>query len=116
MRARFLVLCPPRVDSTKGGRMVTGDNRRSPSPSQVGYSLGRRDLLKGAAGVAGAAAAGLMLPGGFAAAQEGLEPGSGDLTLGSYQDNEIPKQAIHAAIDSLPNKNVTVKWNEVDHN
>ena len=36
---------------------------QSPSPSLFGYSLGRRTLLKGAAGAGAAAAARLVLPG-----------------------------------------------------
>jgi multiple sugar transport system substrate-binding protein len=101
--------------------MVTRTTRRSPSPSQVGFSLDRRDLLKGAAGPAGAAVLGVGLPnlsGGSVSAQATptLPAGSGDLTFGSYQSNDIPKQALHAAINAFPNKNVTVKLNEVDHN
>jgi multiple sugar transport system substrate-binding protein len=92
---------------------MSGFNHRSPSPSLFGYSIGRRDLLKGAAG---AAALGLVGPTGLALAQESLEPGSGDLTFGSYQSNEIPKAGLHASIDAFPNKDVTVKLNEVDHN
>jgi len=72
--------------------------------------------LKGAAGIAGAAAAGLMLPGGFASAQGALKPGTGDLTVGSNYSNDLPKQGFHAALDAFPNKNVTIKLNEVDHN
>lgn len=93
--------------------MVTRNDRHSPSPSLFGYSLGRRDLLKG---VAGAAALGLVAPGGRAYAQEGLEPGTGEVTLGSNYSNDLPKQGLHAAVEALPNKNVTVKFNEVDHN
>jgi multiple sugar transport system substrate-binding protein len=101
--------------------MVTRTTRRSPSPSQVGYSLDRRDLLKGAAGAAGATALGLALPGlsgGIASAQATptLPAGSGELTVGSNYSNDIPKQALHAAVDAFPNKNVTIKLNEVDHN
>ncbi len=88
-------------------------NHRSPSPSLVGYSLDRRSLIKGAAG---AAALGLALPHGFAGAQTGLEAGTGELTLGSNYSNELPKQGLHAAVEALPNKNITVKFNEVDHN
>jgi len=72
--------------------------------------------LKGAAGVAGAAAAGLILPGGFASAQDALKPGTGDLTFGSNYSDPLPQQGFHAAIDAFPNKNVTVKLNESDHN
>ena len=79
----------------------------------VGYTLGRRGLLKGAAG---AAALGLGLPAGLARAQ--VEPGtaSGELTVGSNYSDELPKQGLYAAIEAFPNENVTVQLNEVDHN
>src|SRR4051794_30296508 len=101
-----------------GGLMVARNNRRSPSPSLLGYSLGRRDLLKGAAG---ATALGLSLPGlsgGTAGAQATptLPAGSGELTAGSNYSDPLPKEGLHALIDAFPNKNVTVKLNEVDHN
>ena len=93
--------------------MVSRHNDRSPSPSMFGYSVGRRGFLKGAAG---AAALGLGLPSLKASAQ--VEPGTatGELTVGSNYSNELPKQGFHAAIEALPNKNITVKLNEVDHN
>src|SRR5215213_1817465 len=96
--------------------MVSRHNDGSPSPSVLGYSVGRRGLLKGAAGVAGAAALGLSLPAARTSAQ--VEPGTatGDLTVGSNYSNDLPKQGFHAAIEAFPNKNVTVKLNEVDHN
>src|SRR4051794_13800617 len=100
----------------RGVPMVARETRRAPSPTEVGFSLGRRDLLKGAAGIAGAAAAGLMLPGGFASAQGALKPGTGGLTVGSNYSNDFPKQGFHAALDAFPNKNVTIKLNEGDHN
>jgi multiple sugar transport system substrate-binding protein len=85
----------------------------SPSPSQVGYRLSRRGIIKGAAG---AAALGLSLPAGLTRAQ--VEPGtaSGELTVGSNYSNEVPKAALHAAIDAFPNENITIALNEVDHN
>jgi multiple sugar transport system substrate-binding protein len=70
-------------------------------------------LLKGAAG---AAALGLGLPAGLASAQIELGKASGELTVGSNYSNDLPKQGFHAAIEAFPNKNVTVKLNEVDHN
>jgi multiple sugar transport system substrate-binding protein len=93
--------------------MVSRHNDGSPGPSVLGYSVGRRGLLKGAAG---AAALGLSLPAGRISAQ--VEPGTatGELTVGSNYSNELPKQGFHAAIEALPNKNITVKLNEVDHN
>jgi multiple sugar transport system substrate-binding protein len=93
--------------------MTARNNRRSPNPSEYGYTLNRRGLLKGAAG---AAALGLGLPAGFARAQ--VEPGtaSGELTVGSNYSNDLPKQGVHAAFEAFPNKNITIKLNEVDHN
>jgi multiple sugar transport system substrate-binding protein len=78
-----------------------------------GYSLSRRGLLQGAAG---AAALGLGLPAGRASAQ--VKPGtaSGELTVGSNYSDAVPKEALHATLDAFPNKNVTIKLNEVDHN
>lgn len=93
--------------------MFSRNTRPSPSPSAVGYQLSRRGLLKGAAGVT---AAGLSLPSWLANAQVELGTATGELTVGSNYSNDLPKQALHAAIDAFPNKNVTVKLNEVDHN
>jgi len=96
--------------------MVTGDKGRSPSPSLAGFSLGRRGLLKGAAGIAGAAAVGLTLPGSRVSAQTALEAGTGEVTLGSNYSNEVPAAGLLTGIEALPNKNITVKINTVDHN
>ena len=64
--------------------MTARDTRPSPSPSMFGYTLGRRGLLKGAAG---AAALGLGLPAGLARAQVELGTATGEVTLGSnYSD------------------------------
>jgi multiple sugar transport system substrate-binding protein len=93
--------------------MSIRNSRTSPSPSRVGYRLNRRGLLKGAAG---AAAAGLALPTWSTSAQVVPGTASGDLTVGSNYSNELPKQALHAALDGFPNENVTIKLNEVDHN
>jgi multiple sugar transport system substrate-binding protein len=93
--------------------MASQRNDRSPSPSVLGYSIGRRGLLKGAAG---AAALGLGLPAVRTSAQVEIGKASGELTVGSNYSNELPRQGFHAAIEAFPNKNVTVKLNEVDHN
>ncbi len=93
--------------------MAARNNQSSPSPSVFGYRLGRRGLLKGAAG---AAALGLSLPVGRVGAQAELGTATGELTLGSNYSNAIPQQALAAAVAALPNKNVMVKINEVDHN
>jgi len=86
---------------------------RSPSPSRFGNTLGRRGLLKGAAG---AAALGLALPRGVARAQVELGTATGDVTMGSNYSNAVPQQALAAAVEALPNENVNVTINEVDHN
>ena len=93
-------------------------NDRSPSPSLSGFQLGRRDILKGTAGVAGAGALGISLPTGFARAQESpaTPTATGEVTLGSNYSNELPQQGLAAAVEALPNPNVTVQINEVDHN
>jgi multiple sugar transport system substrate-binding protein len=93
--------------------MTARNTRRSLSPSLFGYTLGRRGLLKGAAG---AAALGLGLPAGLARAQVELGTASGDLTVGSNYSDELAKQGLHALIEAFPNENVTVALNEVDHN
>ena len=93
-------------------------NRRfdqSPSPSLFGFSLGRRGFMKGAAG---AAALGLALPHGIASAQASpaTPTATGEVTLGSNYSDAVPKAALEADIAALPNKNLTVKVNTVDHN
>jgi len=70
-------------------------------------------LLKGAAG---AAALGLGLPRGIARAQVELGSATGDVTMGSNYSNAVPQQALAAAVEALPNENVNVIINEVDHN
>ena len=93
-------------------------NDRSPSPSLSGFQLGRRDILKGTAGVAGAAALGISLPAGFARAQASpaTPTATGEVTFGSNASDAVPKAALEAEIGSFPNKNITVSINTVDHN
>jgi multiple sugar transport system substrate-binding protein len=93
--------------------MSSRDTRRSPSPSLHGFALNRRGLLKGAAG---AAALGFGLPIGHAGAQLELGTASGEVTLGSNYSDAVPAKALQAAVDALPNKNITVKLNTTDHN
>ena len=107
------LFCLRHAWSRKGVRMFNPGSRRSPSPRKFGYSLDRRDLLKGAAG---AAALGLILPSGFARAQTALEAGTGEVTLGSNYSDPVPQSGLLAAVEALPNKDITVKINEVDHN
>ncbi|HYP61556.1 MAG TPA: ABC transporter substrate-binding protein [Thermomicrobiales bacterium] len=95
--------------------MVNRPTDQSPSPSLFGYSLGRRGFMKGAAG---AAALGLALPRGIASAQASpaTPSATGEVTLGSNYSDAVPKAALEADIAALPNKNLTVKVNTVDHN
>ena len=96
--------------------MVSRHNDRSPSPSALGYSVGRRGLLKGRPAWPAPRRSASACPPGELGAQ--VEPGTatGELTVGSNYSNDLPKQGFHAAIEALPNKNVTIKLNEVDHN
>jgi multiple sugar transport system substrate-binding protein len=95
--------------------MVSRRSDRSPSPSLFGYSLGRRGFMKGAVG---AAAVGLTLPGAHAFAQSNpaTPTATGEVTLGSNYSDAVPKAGLEAAVAALPNKNLTVKINTVDHN
>lgn len=121
---------------------MSNTSTQSPSPSTHGYSVGRRRFLTGAAGVVGA---GLILPttlaacggddddaagtndgtdapsdttGSTAPAASGDSPfgASGEVTLGSNYSNALPQEGLQAAVDALPNQDVTVAINEVDHN
>lgn len=115
--------------------MSDQSTQRSPSPSVAGYSLDRRKFLRGAAGAAGL---GLILPVTLAACGDDTEStagdtggdtgatsattaaasggASGEVTLGSNYSNALPQAGLAAAAAALPNKGVTVKINEVDHN
>ena len=90
---------------------------RSPSPSLFGYQLGRRGLLKGA----GATALGLTLPVGLgrsasAQASPATPTASGEVSLGSNASDDVPKRAMEAMVGALPNPNLVVNINTVDHN
>ena len=67
-------------------------------------------------GAVGAAALGLGLPHGLASAKVEMGAASGELTARLELLGYLAKEGLHALIDSFPNKNVTVKLNEVDHN
>ncbi len=94
---------------------------KSPSPSTHGYSLSRRSMLKGSA-AAGALAVGgpalLAACGDDDDSSGGFELGSasGDLSLGSNYSNALPQQGLAAAVGALPNGDIDVSINEVDHN
>jgi len=95
--------------------MVNRSSDQSPSPSLTGFRIGRRGLMKGAAGTAAVAGLGLTLPTGIASAQA-TPTATGEVTLGSNYSDAVPKSGLEAAIAALPNKNLTVKVNTVDHN
>ena len=110
---------------------------KSPSPSEVGFSVGRRSVLKGAAGAASLAAFPAVLA---ACGSDGEETGtasgdtdsgaetegggeaeapaaaSGDVSIGSNYSNEKPQAGLAAAVAALPNADITGVINEVDHN
>lgn len=95
---------------------------KSPSPSTHGYSLSRRSMLKGSAAAGALAVGGPAL---LAACGDdddssggGFELGSasGDLSLGSNYSNALPQEGLAAAVAALPNSDINVSINEVDHN
>ncbi len=116
--------------------MTKHTTERAPSPSTHGYSLDRRRFLQTAAGTAGA---GLILPSVLASCGSDDDGGgstdtaapadssassagggsfgaSGSTTIGSNYSDELPQKGLQAAVDALPNKDVEVSINEVDHN
>jgi multiple sugar transport system substrate-binding protein len=121
--------------------MTKKNTQSSPSPSTHGFNVGRRGFIRTAAGAAGA---GLILPATLAAcgsdddeastdttastdgesattdaatSEGGFSLGAtGDVSMGSNYSNALPQEAIAAAVAALPNKDVTVSINEVDHN
>ncbi len=97
---------------------MSNNYQPSPSPSEVGFSLiSRRQALIGAAGIAGGAA--LLAACGSDSKESGggaADKATGEVTFGSNYSDEKDSRAIAAAIAALPNKDVTVKINTVDHN
>lgn len=121
--------------------MTDRSTRPSPSPSAHGVPLGRRRFVQGAAGAVGA---GLFLPSVLAACGSdddssdsgsdsttagtsgatattaagaaGMFGASGEVTLGSNYSDALPQAGLQAAADALPNPDVSVAINEVDHN
>lgn len=95
---------------------------QSPSPSEVGFPINRRRLMQGAAAIGGLAAFG-----GLAAAcgddDEEADSGSGEagaasgtVRVGSNYSDAKPNEGLKAALDALPNEDITIELNEVDHN
>lgn len=121
--------------------MSKNETRQSPSPSEVGYRLDRRSVIKASGGVAALAASGGILAacgsddeetntgddnGGTTAATTAatdapaagiaLGEASGDLIIGSNISNELPVLGFRAAVEAFPNSNVNTTINENDHN
>ncbi len=105
---------------------MSGRVERSPSPSQVGYPLTRRKFLVGGASAMSAAAF-LAACGGDDSTEAGSDDDSGDgaaaagsasgtLRVASNYSDAKPNEALKAALDAFPNKDVTIELNEVDHN
>ncbi|MFK8025363.1 MAG: ABC transporter substrate-binding protein [Ilumatobacter sp.] len=109
----------------------------SPSPSQVGYRMGRRGFITTSAVAAGGvilAACGsdddsssdepATTDAPDASGDEGEAPADssspfgaeGDVSLGSNYSTALPQEGLQAAVDALPNDAVNVSVNEVDHN
>ena len=95
---------------------MNGNVRRSPSPSEVGFHLSRRKFLVASAGTVGAAA--FLAACGDDSSTAATDGGaaSGVLRVGSNYSDEKPNEALRAALDAFPNKDVTIELNEVDHN
>ncbi len=78
--------------------------------------------MKGAAALGGAAAFSGFLAAcgsddeGSGSGDGGGEAASGTLRVGSNYSNERENEALRAALDAFPNKDVTIELNEVDHN
>ena len=93
--------------------MNTRNPRSLSVESLAGQSLSRRGLLQAAAGAAALGAGLRAVPAG---AEVKIGTASGELTVGSNYSGDVPKAGLHALLDAFPNKNVTIKLNEVDHN
>lgn len=106
--------------------MPRSTTRRSPAPSAFPRSslgtLTRRQVLAGAgaglllagAGAGLVSAAGRPRP---ARSFPGSVPAaSGTVTFGSNYSDDVPKKAFQAMIDALPNPDIEVAINTVDHN
>ncbi|GAA0899754.1 ABC transporter substrate-binding protein [Virgisporangium aurantiacum] len=92
---------------------------RSPSPSEVGFPLGRRALLRGAGAMGALAAVPTLAACGDdddGGADEGS--GAGEVTFGSNEVGSTFAKQRKAAVDDFQSKNsgITVKLNEIDHN
>jgi len=97
---------------------MTENIRRSPSPSAVGFPLTRRKFIVGGASAVGAAAF-LAACGDDAETDAGAAEGgaaSGVVRVGSNYSDAKPNEALKAVLDALPNEDITIELNEVDHN
>ena len=101
--------------------------QQSPSPSEVGFQLHRRSVLKGAAAVGGVAAFGALAAAcgsddDDTSADSGSDSGdgaaaaSGTVRVGSNYSDAKTNEALKASLAALPNPDLTIEINEVDHN
>lgn len=97
--------------------------RRSPSPSEVGYRLDRRTLLKGGLALGAAGSLGGLLAAcgdgdtsAGSSGDSGAAPASGTVRVGSNYSDEKSNAALKAALDAFPNADIEIALNEVDHN
>ena len=91
---------------------MTGKIEKSPSPSEVGFSVMSRRTLLASAAVA-AAAGGVVLTSCGDDDDSGGGGGGSEVTFGSNYSDPKDSEAIKAAIDST---GLSVKINTVDHN
>ncbi|GIJ67656.1 ABC transporter substrate-binding protein [Virgisporangium ochraceum] len=92
--------------------------QRSPSPSEVGFPVGRRALLRGAGAVGALAAVPTLAACGDDDDSGDGGDGSGEVTFGSNEVGSTFAKQRQAAVADFQSKNsgITVKLNEIDHN
>ena len=91
------------------------ETRRSPSPSQVGFTMDRRSVVKGGVALGAAGTFGGLLAA-CGSDSTGIGDASGSVRVGSNYSDEKTNGALKAALDALPNEDLTIDLNEVDHN
>jgi multiple sugar transport system substrate-binding protein len=97
--------------------MANPEAPRSPLADAVTRAVTRRDVLKGAAGVAGLAAVPALLAACGPATPGGGSAAAGSITLGSNYSDAVPKGVMQATVDAFTKSSgITVKVNTVDHN
>ena len=104
---------------------MSNETRRSPSPTEAGFLVPRRNILRGGVALGAAGAFGGVLAA-CGSDDEDVSTGSGDgggsggasgtVRVGSNYSDAKPNEALKAALDLLPNENISIELNEVDHN